>query len=113
MDRRACITTVGGSILAAPLAAGAQKTVVTIGILVFEASPQIDSFRQGLKELGYVEGKNITFVASVRELVTLKPIGCRATDAEACAQTGIDPLSSPPWPKCESATSDVLEAAGS
>ena len=63
MDRRAFIIVVGGSILAAPLAAGAQPSekVVTIGILAIEAWPPIDSFRQGLRDLGYIEGKNVRF----------------------------------------------------
>ena len=35
--------------------------VATIGILAIEAFPPIDSFRQRLRELGYVEDKNIRF----------------------------------------------------
>jgi len=65
MDRRAFITIVGGSILAAPLAAAAQsaENVPRIGVLVGGSassdSARIEAFRHGLRDLGYVEGKNI------------------------------------------------------
>ena len=51
------------SLVAAPLAAEAQPAgkVVTIGILAIEAFPPIDSFRQRLRDLGYIEDKNIRF----------------------------------------------------
>ena len=47
----------------APLVAEAQQTgkVVTVGILAIEAFPPIDSFRQRLRELGYIEDKNVRF----------------------------------------------------
>src|SRR5215470_15376279 len=35
--------------------------VATIGILAIDAFPPIDSFRQRLRELGYVEDKNVRF----------------------------------------------------
>jgi putative ABC transport system substrate-binding protein len=35
--------------------------VVTIGILAIDALPPIDTFRQTLHDLGYVEGKNVHF----------------------------------------------------
>src|SRR5215472_1386951 len=35
--------------------------VATIGILAIEAFPPIDSFRQRLQELGYVEDKNVRY----------------------------------------------------
>lgn len=52
-----------GALLAAPLTAEAQQAgkIVTIGILAIEAWPPIDSFRQGLRDLGYAEGKNVRF----------------------------------------------------
>ena len=52
-----------GTVAAWPLAARAQQTgkIVTIGILAFEALPPIDTFRQALSDLGYVEGKNVRF----------------------------------------------------
>ena len=50
------------SMITAPLAAQAQAKVPRIGILspAAEAStPLFEAFRQGLRELGYVEGQNI------------------------------------------------------
>src|SRR5262249_20126348 len=66
MDRRVFITTVGGTILAAPFAAEAQQVgkVARIGVLAVSAAdfaPRIEAFRNGLREHGYVEGKNIVF----------------------------------------------------
>jgi putative ABC transport system substrate-binding protein len=51
-------------LLAAPLTVEAQQTekVPRIGILFYGSagpSPDLDAFRQGLRELGYVEGQNI------------------------------------------------------
>ncbi len=73
MDRRgsslgACIALVSllvANHAAAPVAAGAQppKKVPRIGYVVPNtptvSAPYLEAFRQGLRELGYVEGKNI------------------------------------------------------
>jgi putative ABC transport system substrate-binding protein len=61
--RRDFIKAIGGSAVAWPLSARAQPTgkMVTIGILAIEAWPPIDTFRQTLNGLGYVEGKNVRF----------------------------------------------------
>jgi len=65
MERRAFIGTLTGGLLAAPLAAEAQQAakVWRIGYLgPGSASGQVnrmDALRSGLRELGYVEGKNI------------------------------------------------------
>jgi ABC-type uncharacterized transport system substrate-binding protein len=65
MDRRAFLTALAGSLLTAPLAAGAQQAgkVLRIGFLggrtPSDMSPFLDAFRQGLRELGWVEGQNI------------------------------------------------------
>ncbi len=63
MDRRAFITTLTGGLLAAPLAAEAQQAgkVYKIGFLRAGEPPKfwIDEFREGLRELGYVEGQNM------------------------------------------------------
>jgi putative ABC transport system substrate-binding protein len=58
-----CIVTLTLSLLAAPLAAEAQQVgrIPRIGLLWSGASldPYAQAFRQGLQELGYVEGKSI------------------------------------------------------
>jgi putative ABC transport system substrate-binding protein len=67
MRRRAFITLIGSAAVTSaawPLAARAQQPVgktVSIGILAIEAWPPIDTFRQALNDLGYVEGKNVRF----------------------------------------------------
>jgi len=65
VDRRTFIGTLAGGLVAAPLAAEAQQTgqVYRIGFLG-TATPSLMSvwltaFREGLRERGYVEGKNI------------------------------------------------------
>ncbi len=76
-----------GAILAAPLTAEAQQApkVARIGHLSLAASPHLrDAFLQGLRDLGYVEGRNVVieyrdaerkperFPALAAELVALK-----------------------------------------
>ena len=60
MDRRAFIGTLTGGLLAAPLAAEAQQPekMYRIGVVTSTAH-FIAAFRQGLRELGYVEGQNV------------------------------------------------------
>ena len=62
MDRRAFIGTLAGGLLAAPLAAEAQQagTVPRIGVLTSNPMTEElqESFRQGLRDHGYIEGKN-------------------------------------------------------
>jgi putative ABC transport system substrate-binding protein len=63
MKRREFIGLVGGA-AAWPLSASAQRAegrIVTIGILAIEPWPPIDTFRQALDGLGYIEGKNVRF----------------------------------------------------
>jgi putative ABC transport system substrate-binding protein len=63
MKRREFIGVLGGA-ATWPLTAGAQQAVgkrVTIGILAIEPWPPIDTFRQALDYLGYIEGKNVRF----------------------------------------------------
>ena len=63
MNRRAFVTGLGGLVVA-PLAAEAQQAgrVSRIGLLSLNASPNLhlgEAFREGLRELGYVEGRNL------------------------------------------------------
>ncbi len=60
MNRRAFLAALGVGAVAVPLAAGAQQTKVPrIGVLANVRSPGTEGFERGLRELGYVEGKNI------------------------------------------------------
>ena len=68
MRRREFITLLGGAAVAWPLAAGAQQARKTprIGVLwhagsAEEEGPYFTSLLQGFRDLGYVEGKTITF----------------------------------------------------
>jgi putative ABC transport system substrate-binding protein len=90
MDRRAFLHTLAIALLAAPLAAEGQQAAkgARIGYLVttsLAASPHLhEAFRQGLRDLGYVEGRNLVieyrfaeekrerFPALAAELVALK-----------------------------------------
>jgi ABC-type uncharacterized transport system substrate-binding protein len=64
MNRRTLIRMFTSAFLAAPLAAEAQLVgkVYRIGYLSIGSgpSPRTEALRQGLRELGYIEGKNIT-----------------------------------------------------
>jgi len=65
MDRRTFMGGVAGGLLAAPLAARAQQAgkVYRIGILeaipVAQNAANLDALRKGLRDLGYVEGRNL------------------------------------------------------
>jgi putative tryptophan/tyrosine transport system substrate-binding protein len=90
IERRDFITLFGGAAAAWPVVARAQQLakIPQIGFLHYGSpgpSPEVDAFRQGLRDLGYIEGKNINIeyrFASGRverlpdlaaELVHLKP----------------------------------------
>jgi ABC transporter substrate binding protein len=65
MDRRRFLLSSLAGALATPLAAGAQqpKTIVRIGFLSSSSAererPRLSAFQQTLRELGYLEGRNI------------------------------------------------------
>jgi len=92
MTRREFVSLVGGAAIAWPLAANAQQPrgIPLIGVLWHAASaeeegPYIEAVRLGLRDLGYVEGRNLTlenrfpneeperFRSMAAELVALKP----------------------------------------
>ena len=61
MERRAFITLLGGAAAAWPLAAHAQQSVSKIPrIGIIDPAAMWDPFRQGLRDLGYIEGRDIT-----------------------------------------------------
>ena len=112
MRRRQFITLLGGA-AAWPLAARAQQgaKVFRIGFLFYGSSgssPELDAFRRGLREFGYIEGQNIAveyrFASGqverlpdlAAELVRLKPdvIVAPATPASLAAKqaTGTIPI---------------------
>jgi putative ABC transport system substrate-binding protein len=64
ITRRVFVGSLAGGLIAAPLAAEAQQAakVPRIGLLVtnLAANPHwLEAFRQGLRDLGYVEGRNL------------------------------------------------------
>jgi putative ABC transport system substrate-binding protein len=64
MERRTFMAILTGGLVAAPLAAEAQQAakVARIGFLALNPAPNPhlqEAFRQGLRDLGYVEGRNV------------------------------------------------------
>jgi putative tryptophan/tyrosine transport system substrate-binding protein len=64
VKRREFITLLGGAAAAWPLTAGAQAPghLWKIGVLANEPWPPLEGLRDGLRDLGYVEGKTHLFV---------------------------------------------------
>ena len=119
MRRREFITLLGGAAAAWPLAARAQQPAILaqIGFLDFgPASAQasrVEALQGGLRDLGYVEGKNIVFrfrwVKSVEQLPELAAqlvrmnvdviLAMSSTMVEPARRaTKPSPLYSPPMP---------------
>jgi putative ABC transport system substrate-binding protein len=71
IGRRELLAALGGAAAAWPLAARAQqragrvRRIAWLGIgRADEPSPYVDSLRAGLRELGWIEGSNLTIVSS-------------------------------------------------
>jgi putative ABC transport system substrate-binding protein len=100
MRRRQFTTLLGGAAVSWPLAARAQQRAARIPrIGVIDNTPLWDHFRQGLRELGYVEGRNIGFeyravegpdrlAATATELAHL-PVNVIATYGTASTQAAM------------------------
>ena len=61
MKRRAFLTLLGGAAAAWPVVARAQQPAKIPRIGIIDEAPMWAAFRQGLRDLGYVEGQNIAF----------------------------------------------------
>jgi len=61
MRRREFIALLGGAVAAGPLLARAQQLAKIPRIGIIDDSPIWNAFRQGLRDLGYLEGQNIAF----------------------------------------------------
>jgi putative tryptophan/tyrosine transport system substrate-binding protein len=62
MRRRRFLGVLGGAAVAWPLVARAQRVKPTIGFLDPGVPHVFASFTEGLRDLGYIEGQNITYV---------------------------------------------------
>jgi putative tryptophan/tyrosine transport system substrate-binding protein len=64
IERRKFLAALGGAVVTGPLAArGQQPGMPVVGFLrsasLADATHLVDAFRQGLKEIGYIEGRNV------------------------------------------------------
>jgi ABC-type uncharacterized transport system substrate-binding protein len=102
VNRREFIALLGGAAVAWPLAARAQQATKTPIIGIIDDSPRWNAFRHGLRDLGYLEGRDIAIeyrsadrlAAAARDLASLSvdviaTSGSAATRAAQQATTTI------------------------
>ena len=88
MNRRAFVTCLG-TMLATPFAAGAQQAAKTprIGVLMARSAsdsfPQLEAFRERLRERGWIEGQDVVLEYRSAEggitcLRTARPVSLRS-----------------------------------
>jgi putative ABC transport system substrate-binding protein len=73
MNKKIGVTLLATLILASAHLSDAQqaKKVPRVGFLAVSQQPYHEGFRQGLRELGYVEGKNVVVRIALRRLSPL------------------------------------------
>ena len=94
MKRREFITLLGGAAAGWPLAAHAQQSVPKMPrIGIIDPAAQWDPFRQGLRDLGYIEGRNIAIeyrsTEQTPDRLVIVTYGSPATQAAKQATTTI------------------------
>src|SRR5437016_13791757 len=68
MRRRAFLAALGGATVSRPFAAHAQRPpMAVIGFLDAGPPTHFGDFRQGMRDLGYIEGDNISYVYRAAE----------------------------------------------
>jgi putative ABC transport system substrate-binding protein len=112
MKRRALLLALGGAAASWPLAARAQPTgkVRRIGFLARTSAaslaPLLDSFRQGLRDLGWVEGGNVSIEYQFGD----GQLNRLAELADALVRSSVDVIvtvDTPPTQAAKSATSTI------
>ena len=114
MDRRKLVCVIAGGMLAAPFASFAQTQAKVWRIGVLETTPatmnaaNLDAFRQGLKELGYIEGRNVVTEYRTADNVDAKRVALLKEAVPGLARVGallnLDSPANPPlWKDIETA----------
>ena len=89
MDRRAFIAALGGA-AAWPVVGRAQQSAMLIGFLSGrsheESAGDAAAFRDGLKEMGYVEGRNLA-IDPLRKCVRRSTVARRSSACELSGRT--------------------------
>jgi putative ABC transport system substrate-binding protein len=117
MTRREIVAALGGAAATWPMVARAQDAPV-IGLLGSE-SPEFDAFRvtafrQGLRETGYVEGRNVTFAYYWAEhhFDRLLALASRLVDQQVAVIVGIGTTPAAVAAKAATKTIPVIFAVG-